>query len=45
MRILVTNSLVVTSGEKYGLQYSLNPWFEAHIEVFEQICEKLNFET
>ncbi|MDA4121742.1 MAG: winged helix-turn-helix domain-containing protein [Thaumarchaeota archaeon] len=43
MRILVSNSLVVTSGDKYGMQYSLNPWFEAHIEEFEQICEKLHF--
>jgi len=45
MRILVANSLVVTSGEKYGMQYSLNPWFAAHIDVFEQICAKLNFES
>ena len=45
MRILVSNSLVVTSGEKYGLLYSLNPWFTAHIDVFDQICEKLNFES
>jgi predicted transcriptional regulator len=43
MRILVTNSLVVTSGEKYGLLYSLNPWFEAHFEEFEQVCNKLGF--
>lgn len=43
MRILVTNSLVVTSGEKYGLVYSLTPWFLAHMEEFDQICEKLNF--
>jgi DNA-binding transcriptional ArsR family regulator len=45
MRILVSNSLVVTSGERYGLQYSLTPWFVAHIEIFEQICVKLNFES
>lgn len=43
MRILVANSLVITSGERYGLLYSLTPWFLAHIEVFDQICEKLNF--
>jgi predicted transcriptional regulator len=45
MRILASNSLVVTSGEKYGLLYALNPWFEAHIEVFEQACEKLGFKA
>jgi predicted transcriptional regulator len=43
VRILVNNSLLVTSGEKYGMVYSLNPWFEAHIDVFEQICGKLGF--
>ena len=43
IRILVSNSLVVTSGPKYGMLYMLNPWFEAHIATFEQICEKLGF--
>jgi predicted transcriptional regulator len=43
IRILVSNSLLVTSGEKYGMLYSLNPWFEAHIDLFEQICGKLGF--
>ena len=43
IRILVSNSLLVTSGEKYGMIYSLNPWFEAHIDLFEQICRKLGF--
>jgi predicted transcriptional regulator len=43
IRILVSNSLIVSSGEKYGSLYSLNPWFEAHIDLFEQICEKLGF--
>lgn len=44
VRILVSNSLLVTSGEKYGIIYSLNPWFEAHIDIFEQVCAKLGFE-
>jgi predicted transcriptional regulator len=43
VRILVNNSLLVASGEKYGTVYSLNPWFEAHIDIFEQICGKLGF--
>lgn len=42
MRILVTNSLVITSGERYGMIYSLTPWFLAHMEVFDQVCEKLH---
>ena len=43
VRILVNNSLLVSSGEKYGTIYSLNPWFEAHIDIFDQICGKLGF--
>jgi DNA-binding transcriptional ArsR family regulator len=43
VRILVNNSLLVASGEKYGAVYSLNPWFEAHLDVFDQICAKLGF--
>ena len=37
----MSNSLLVTSGEKYGMVYSLTPWFEAHIEIFNQVCDKL----
>jgi len=44
VRILMSNSLLVTSGEKYGMLYSLNPWFEKHIDAFEQTCLKLGFE-
>src|SRR5690242_16913071 len=43
MRILVHNNLVVPSGEGYGVVYLLNPWFEAHIDVFEKICQQLGF--
>lgn len=43
IKILVTSSLVVASGEQYGAVYSLSPWFEAHIETFDQICAKLGF--
>jgi len=44
MRILVSSSLVVSSGEKYGVEYSLSPWFAHHIELFDQVCEKLGFQ-
>ncbi len=43
VRILLSSSLLVTSGERYGMVYSLNPWFEAHFDIFEQICAKLGF--
>lgn len=42
MRVLVRNSLVVGTGEKYGMTYSLTPWLEARIEIFLEICRKLN---
>jgi predicted transcriptional regulator len=45
IRILVSSSLVVSSGGKYGAVYVLSPWFEHHIEIFEQICAKLGFDS
>jgi len=44
IRILVSSSLLVASGEKYGAVYMLTPWFEAHIETFDQVCAKLGME-
>ena len=43
VRILVSNSLLVASGEKYGAIYALSPWLENHIETFERILDKLGF--
>jgi predicted transcriptional regulator len=44
VKVLKRNSLVVTSGEGYGTMYFLNPWLEAHIQIFEEVCERLHFE-
>jgi predicted transcriptional regulator len=41
MKVLVSSSLVVASGDGYGSVYSLSPWFEAHIATFDLICTKL----
>jgi DNA-binding transcriptional ArsR family regulator len=41
--VLLRNSLVVSSGERYGTMYFLNPWLEAHIDIFDEICRKLGF--
>lgn len=41
VKVLLDSTLVVASGEGYGSVYSLSPWFEAHIETFDRICEKL----
>ncbi|MDA4128729.1 MAG: winged helix-turn-helix domain-containing protein [Thaumarchaeota archaeon] len=42
--ILVKNSLVISRGEHYGMMYFLSPWLDAHFQMFEEICAKLNFE-
>jgi len=42
MKVLVRNSLAVATGEKYGITYSLSPWLESHIKLFEDVCKKLS---
>jgi predicted transcriptional regulator len=44
IEVLKKNSLVDSTGERYGLTYFLTPWMEAHIEIFEELCLKLKFE-
>jgi len=44
MRILVRNSLVVGTGEKYGVTYSLSPWLDRRIDIFLEVCGKLNLD-
>jgi predicted transcriptional regulator len=43
IEVLRRNSLVVASGERYGMTYFLNPWLESHFEVFEDICRRLGY--
>jgi DNA-binding transcriptional ArsR family regulator len=45
IEVLRRNSLVVSSGEKYGVTYLLTPWLESNYGIFEEICRKLNFEV
>jgi len=42
MRVLMQNSLVVATGEKYAVTYSLSPWLEAKFDIFLEVCRKLN---
>jgi predicted transcriptional regulator len=44
VRVLARNSLVVATGEKYAVTYSLNPWLEAKFDVFLEVCRKLNLQ-
>ncbi len=43
MRILVSSSLLVSSGERYGTVFMLSPWFEGHMEIFEEVCAMIGF--
>ena len=45
IEVLKKNNLVTSQGQHYGLTYFLNPWLEAHIDLFEEICNKLNFKS
>jgi predicted transcriptional regulator len=42
VRILQRNSLIIGTGEKYGMTFSLSPWVEAKFEVFVEVCKGLN---
>ena len=42
--VLTKNSMLSASGDRYGRMYFLNPWLEAHFEIFEDIARKLKFE-
>ena len=43
IRVLVSSSLLVSSGERYGTVFMLSPWFERHMEIFEEVCEIIGF--
>jgi DNA-binding transcriptional ArsR family regulator len=45
MAILQKNNLVQSSGERYGVVYSIHPWLDYHIKTFEQVCAQLGFLT
>jgi predicted transcriptional regulator len=45
VRVLAKSALIVGTGEKYGVTYSLAPWLEAGIEIFDDICRKLHLEA
>ncbi len=43
IRVLTKSALVVATGEKYGVVYSLSPWLEGHMDVFDEVCRRLSF--
>ena len=45
VRVLLRNSLIVGTGERYGMTYSLSLWLESKFDLFLEICGKLNLAT
>ena len=45
IEVLKKNALVDSTGEHYGLTYFINPWLEAHFEIFENLCQELGFKN
>ena len=43
VKVLMRNSLVVATGEKYAVTYSLSSWLDSGFGIFEEICAKLGF--
>ena len=43
VEFLSKNSLLHSTGERYGRMYSLSQWLEGHYEIFREIVEKLRF--
>ena len=43
-RVLKSNSLVVTQGEKYGAMYFLSPRLQASLVIFDEVASALHFE-
>ena len=43
MSILQKNNLVQSSGQRYGVVYSIHPWLEHHFGTLEQICLQMGY--
>lgn len=41
IRILQRNRLVTSAGEKYGMLYFLSPEMEAHLQLFDEIWNRI----
>jgi predicted transcriptional regulator len=44
VKVLVRSSLIIGAGEKYGVTYSLSPWLESRVDIFEEVCRRLSFD-
>lgn len=41
--VLVSNSLIMPHGERYGALYFLTPRLEAGMAVFDEVCSSLHY--
>ncbi len=41
--VLMKNSLVIASGQRYGTTYLIHPWLEHNIGMFDEICRRVGF--
>ena len=43
MGVLERNNLVLSTGKRYGVLYSIHPYLNYHFNVFEQVCNELGY--
>jgi DNA-binding transcriptional ArsR family regulator len=43
MTVLQKNNLVLSSGERYGVVFSVHPYLNYHFETFQQVCAQLGY--
>ena len=41
--VLTKNSLIIGSGQRYGAVFTIHPWLEHNISMFDEICSKVGF--
>jgi len=42
VKVLTNSSMIIGTGERYGVTYTLSPWLESHFEIFEEVCRRLS---
>ena len=45
IKVLEKNNMIIKSGEKYGVTYSISTFLEVNMETFEEIERKLDKST
>ena len=45
VKVLSQSSMIIGTGEKYGVTYTLSPWLESRFDIFEEVCRKLSLDV